>query len=147
MQLSFCVIILNAKITWVSLHTFILKIFLFLFYICVCVCVYFTCMYVCTVCMPGTHRAQKREFPGTQVTDSCELPYECWGSLQGLLSAEPSFQPIFIFLYVILVLNNLMVFTRHLSVLSAYTVTSMLLAKYKILKVRIFTLSYLNLRG
>lgn len=52
-----------------------------------------------------------------------------------LVTAEPSSQ-----MYAILVSNNLVIFKRHLSVLSAYTVTSMILAEYKV-----FTFPYLNL--
>lgn len=50
-----------------------------------------------------------------------------------LVTAEPSSQ-----MYAILVSNNLVIFKRHLSVLSAYTVTSMILAEYKVFNLPLF---------
>ena len=46
------------------------KIYLFLF---MCMDILPACTDMCTMCMPGVV-----DSPGTGVTDSCELPCECW---------------------------------------------------------------------
>lgn len=73
---------------------------------CLPLCAWVFCLhlhvYLCTVCMPGTHGVQKRasNSPSIRVTDGCELPCGCWESNWGplkehvLSSTVPTLQPL-----------------------------------------------------
>lgn len=71
---------------------------LFLFYVYGCSAF----LYVCAPLVCTEHAIPENiRFSGTGVTDDCEPPYKCWepkqGPLQkqqGLLTAEPSLQPL-----------------------------------------------------
>lgn len=55
-----------------------------------------TLVFICTICMPGDLRGQKRVLdPGTRVVNGCESPCGYWGLNLGplqeqVLTAEPS---------------------------------------------------------
>lgn len=58
-------------------------------------------MYVCIICVPGTHKSQKKVSDLLELeTADCKLPVRCWESNPGpveeepvLFTAVPSLQP------------------------------------------------------
>jgi hypothetical protein len=79
-------------------------------------------VYVGTICVSGAQRSQKGIKPrGTKVTDDSKQQYLLWelnsGSLQEqqvLLTAETSFQPLFLFSLIVVSFVCLFVFEGHM---------------------------------